>query len=80
MYFLRGPHTYKITPGYFGVITPGVIGVIEHGMFENQLLRGNYTVTRVIRNQEQNEARETYLNHYFGMDVAVHMIKNTANK
>jgi hypothetical protein len=29
---------------------------------------------------EQNEARETYLNHYFGMDVADHMIKNTANK
>jgi len=29
---------------------------------------------------EQNEARETYLNHYFGMDVANHMIKNTANK
>ena len=24
---------------------------------------------------EQNEARETYLNHYFGMDVADHMIK-----
>jgi hypothetical protein len=29
---------------------------------------------------EQSEARETYLNHYFGMDVADHMIKNTANK
>ena len=28
----------------------------------------------------QNEARETYLNHYYGMDVANHMIKNTANK
>ncbi len=54
MYFLRGPHTYKITPGYFGVITPGVIGVIEHGMFENQLLQGNYPVTRVIRNQDWN--------------------------
>ncbi len=29
---------------------------------------------------EQNEAREAYLNHYYGMDVADHMIKNTANK
>jgi hypothetical protein len=29
---------------------------------------------------EQNEAQETYLNHYFGTDVANHMIKNTANK
>jgi hypothetical protein len=29
---------------------------------------------------EQNEARETYLNHYFGKDVANHLIKNTANK
>jgi ribosome biogenesis protein Nip4 len=29
---------------------------------------------------EQNEAREMYLNHYFGKDVANHMIKNTANK
>ncbi len=29
---------------------------------------------------EQNESQETYLNHYFGMDVADHMIKNTANK
>ena len=28
---------------------------------------------------KQNEARETYLNHYYGMDVADHMIKNTAN-
>ena len=29
---------------------------------------------------KQNEARETYLNHYYGMDLANHMIKNTANK
>ena len=29
---------------------------------------------------DQNEARETYLNHYYGMDVADHMIKNTSNK
>jgi hypothetical protein len=29
---------------------------------------------------KQNEARETYLNHYYGMDVANHMVKNTANK
>ncbi len=29
---------------------------------------------------EQNEAHETNLNHYYGTDVANHMIKNTANK
>ncbi len=29
---------------------------------------------------KQNEAHETYLNHYYGMEVADHMIKNTANK
>ncbi len=29
---------------------------------------------------KQNEARETYLNHYYGMDVADHMIKNTVSK
>ena len=29
---------------------------------------------------EQNEARETFLNYYYGIDVANYMIKNTANK
>jgi hypothetical protein len=29
---------------------------------------------------EQNEARETYLNHYYGLDNADHMIKNTGNR
>ena len=29
---------------------------------------------------EQNEAHETYFNHYYGMDGANHMTKNTANK
>ncbi len=29
---------------------------------------------------KQNEAHETHLNHYYGMDVANHMIKNTTNK
>jgi hypothetical protein len=28
---------------------------------------------------EQNKARETYLSHYYGMDIADHMIKNTNN-
>lgn len=29
---------------------------------------------------EQNEARETYLNHYYGLDNADHMIKNAGNR
>jgi hypothetical protein len=29
---------------------------------------------------EQNEARETYLGHYFGIDIADHMIKNAQIK
>ncbi|KAL7425562.1 hypothetical protein ACHAXH_000395 [Discostella pseudostelligera] len=29
---------------------------------------------------EQNEARETYLGHYYGLDNADHMIKNTGNR
>ncbi len=29
---------------------------------------------------EQNEARETYLNHYHGVDSMDHMIKNTGNR
>ncbi len=29
---------------------------------------------------EQNEARETYLTHYYGLDNADHMIKNTGNQ
>jgi hypothetical protein len=33
-----------------------------------------------VRGIEQHEAPETYLNHYYGMDVADHMIKITANK
>ena len=29
---------------------------------------------------EQNEARETYLRHYYGLDSADHMVKNTGNQ
>ena len=29
---------------------------------------------------EQNEARETYLGHYYGLDNADHVIKNTGNR
>ena len=29
---------------------------------------------------EQNEARETYLNHYYGCDNADHMVKNAGNR
>ena len=29
---------------------------------------------------KQNEARETYLGHYYGLDNADHMIKNTGNR
>jgi len=29
---------------------------------------------------EQNEARETYLSHYYGLDNADHMVKNTGNR
>ena len=29
---------------------------------------------------EQNEARETYLTHYYGLDNADHMVKNTGNR
>jgi hypothetical protein len=41
--------------------------------------RGREAVKRVW-GIEQNEAHTTYLNHYYGMDVADHIIKNTANK
>ena len=36
--------------------------------------------TKRVYGIEQNEARETYLNHYYGCDNADHMIKNAGNK
>jgi predicted RNA-binding Zn-ribbon protein involved in translation (DUF1610 family) len=36
--------------------------------------------TKRVYGIEQNEARETYLNHYYGCDNADHMVKNAGNK
>jgi hypothetical protein len=36
--------------------------------------------TKRVYGIEQNEARETYLNHYYGLDNADHMIKNAGNR
>ena len=36
--------------------------------------------TKRVWGIEQNEARETYLNHYYGLDNADHMVKNTGNR
>ena len=48
-------------------------------MYVTKKVRGRWGEKKVWA-IKQNEARETYLNHYFGIDVANHMIKNTANK
>ncbi len=36
--------------------------------------------TKRVWGIEQNEARETYLCHYYGIDNFDHMIKNTSNR
>jgi hypothetical protein len=57
----------------------GVNNLPSLQLFVKQRERGRGADKRVWA-IEQNEAHETYLNHYYGMDVANHMIKNTANK
>jgi len=40
----------------------------------------NSSNSKLVWGIEQNEARETYLTHYYGLDNADHMIKNTGNQ